>query len=162
MPTPSSERPQAPSLTIAQLQQRVGESLGYSTWMTLDQARIDRFAECTGDHQFIHVDPQRAARETPFGGTIAHGFLTLSLLPVLLAQKLPTPSDCQMGINYGLDGVRFIQPVRSGAEVRLGLTLLAVTEKRPGQWLLRLQVELQIKHEEKPAYLAELLLLYVN
>lgn len=118
--------------------------------------RVDQFAECTGDHQFIHVDPEKAAK-TPFGGTIAHGFLSLSLIPKLMEGLLVLPEGLKMAVNYGLDTVRFIQPVRVGSRVRLGLTLLDVNEKNPGQWLIKARATLEIEGQEKPAYIAETL-----
>ena len=117
---------------------------------------VDQFAECTGDHQFIHVDPEKAAK-TPFGGTIAHGFLSLSLIPKLMEGLLVLPEGLKMAVNYGLDTVRFIQPVRVGSRVRLGLTLLDVNEKNPGQWLIKARATLEIEGQEKPAYIAETL-----
>ena len=125
-------------------------------WLTIDQERVDQFAECTGDHQFIHVDPEKAAK-TPFGGTIAHGFLSLSLIPKLMEGLLVLPEGLKMAVNYGLDTVRFIQPVRVGSRVRLGLTLLDVNEKNPGQWLIKARATLEIEGQEKPAYIAETL-----
>ncbi|WP_263264840.1 MaoC family dehydratase [Pseudomonas sp. RIT-PI-S] len=132
----------------------IGQELGCSQWLTIDQARIDLFAKATGDYQFIHVDPLRAAA-TPFGSTIAHGFLTLSLIPHLLEGIMVLPEGVKMTINYGLEGVRFIQPVAVDSRVRLRLALLDVSEKRPGQWLLRARATLEIEGEEKPAYVAE-------
>ncbi|WP_033940493.1 MaoC family dehydratase, partial [Pseudomonas aeruginosa] len=112
-----------PFVPVAALKDYVGKDLGHSEWLTIDQERVDQFAECTGDHQFIHVDPEKAAK-TPFGGTIAHGFLSLSLIPKLMEGLLVLPEGLKMAVNYGLDTVRFIQPVRVGSRVRLGLTLL--------------------------------------
>jgi acyl dehydratase len=116
---------------------------------------IDRFAEATGDHQFIHVDPERAA-QTPFGGTIAHGFLSLSLMP-MLAAKTDTPriQGVKMGVNYGGNKVRFLAPVRAGSRVRGRFTLDSVEEKAPGQWLMRHTVTVEIEGEGKPALAAE-------
>lgn len=96
----------------------VGKEVGVSDWITVDQSMIDRFADATGDHQFIHVDPKRAAAETSFGGTIAHGFLTLSLLSAMNYNCLPTVRERRLGINYGFDRVRFMAPVKAGARVR--------------------------------------------
>ncbi|KAB0740718.1 MaoC family dehydratase, partial [Pseudomonas aeruginosa] len=107
-------------------------------------------------HQFIHVDPEKAAK-TPFGGTIAHGFLSLSLIPKLMEGLLVLPEGLKMAVNYGLDTVRFIQPVRVGSRVRLGLTLLDVNEKNPGQWLIKARATLEIEGQEKHAYIAETL-----
>ncbi|HBO1911208.1 MaoC family dehydratase [Pseudomonas aeruginosa] len=143
-----------PFVPVAALKDYVGKDLGHSEWLTIDQERVDQFAECTGDHQFIHVDPEKAAK-TPFGGTIAHGFLSLSLIPKLMEGLLVLPEGLKMAVNYGLDTVRFIQPVRVGSRVRLGLTLLDVNEKNPGQWLIKARATLEIEGQEKPAYIAE-------
>jgi acyl dehydratase len=143
-----------PFVPAAQLQDYVGKELGRSEWLTIDQQRINQFAECTGDHQFIHVDPVKA-KHTPFGGTIAHGFLSLSLIPKLMEGLMIMPEGLKMAVNYGLDSVRFIQPVKVDSRVRLAVSVLEVTEKRPGQWLLKLQATLEIEGEEKPAYIAE-------
>lgn len=131
-----------------------------SSWMRIDQERIDQFAEATGDHQFIHVDPQRAAK-TPFGGTIAHGFLTLSLLPKLSEEVALRPEGVVMGINYGLNKVRMLQPVRSGSEVRLQSKILGVVEKAPGRLLVTTEATVEIKGEDKPALIAETLAMFV-
>lgn len=122
--------------------------------MKIDQQRINLFAEATGDFQFIHVDPEKAAK-TPFGGTIAHGFLTLSLIPKLIEDILVLPQGLKMVVNYGLDSVRFIQPVKVDSRVRLKVKLGEVVEKKPGQWLLKAIATLEIEGEEKPAYIAE-------
>ncbi|MGG2586059.1 MaoC family dehydratase [Pseudomonas aeruginosa] len=145
-----------PFVPVAALKDYVGKDLGHSEWLTIDQERVDQFAECTGDHQFIHVDPEKAAK-TLFGGTIAHGFLSLSLIPKLMEGLLVPPEGLKMAVNYGLDTVRFIQPVRVGSRVRLGLTLLDVNEKNPGQWLIKARATLEIEGQEKPAYIAETL-----
>ncbi|TBU95824.1 MaoC family dehydratase [Phytopseudomonas dryadis] len=142
------------SIPVAQLKDFIGKELGHSAWLTIDQSRVDRFADCTGDHQFIHVDPERA-RQTPFGGTIAHGFLSLSLIPMLMEGLMIMPEGLKMVVNYGLDSVRFIQPVRVGVRVRLALSLVDAYEKNPGQWLLKGRAVLQIEGQEKPAYVAE-------
>jgi acyl dehydratase len=136
------------------LQDYVGKELGRSDWLTIDQNRINQFAECTGDHQFIHVDPVKA-KLTPFGGTIAHGFLSLSLIPVLLESLMLVPEGMKMAVNYGLDSVRFIQPVKVDSRVRLAAKVLDITEKRPGQWLIKIEATLEIDGEQKPAYIAE-------
>ena len=149
-----------PQVPIEQLKDYIGKELGHSDWLTVDQDRVDRFADCTGDHQFIHVDPERA-RETPFGGTIAHGFLSLSLMPMLMEGLMVTPACTRMGVNYGLDSLRFIQPVRVGSRVRLALTLLDAYEKNPGQWLLKGRAVMEIEGAEKPAYVAETLALCI-
>ncbi|BBT14826.1 dehydratase [Pseudomonas sp. 1D4] len=143
-----------PFVPVAELKSYIGKDLGHSEWLTIDQERINQFAECTGDHQFIHVDPEKAKR-TPFGTTIAHGFLSLSLIPVLSEKLLVLPEGLKMGINYGLDSVRFIQPVPVNSRVRLALTVLDVTEKNPGQWLIKARATLEIEGQAKPAYVAE-------
>ena len=143
-----------PFVPATQLQDYVGKELGRSEWLTIDQQRINQFAECTGDHQFIHVDPVKA-KHTPFGGTIAHGFLSLSLIPKLMEGLMIMPEGLKMAVNYGLDSVRFIQPVKVDSRVRLAVSILEVTEKRPGQWLIKAQATLEIEGEEKPAYIAE-------
>ncbi|AFO49528.1 MULTISPECIES: MaoC family dehydratase [Pseudomonas] len=143
-----------PHVPVTELSQYVGKELGHSEWVKIDQQRINLFAEATGDFQFIHVDPEKAAK-TPFGGTIAHGFLTLSLIPKLIEDILVLPQGLKMVVNYGLDSVRFIQPVKVDSRVRLKIKLGEVTEKKPGQWLLKAIATLEIEGEEKPAYIAE-------
>jgi acyl dehydratase len=128
-----------------------------SNWLVVDQARIDAFAQCTGDTQWIHVDVERAKRESPFGGTIAHGYLTLSLLAALAIGIGVIPSDACAGLNYGLDKVRFLTPVKAGARVRNRATLLAVDRKSGGRVIVRMANELQIDGEDKPALIAETL-----
>lgn len=147
-----------PQVPLDELKDYIGKELGHSDWLTIDQSRVDYFAECTGDHQFIHVDPEKA-RQTPFGGTIAHGFLSLSLLPLLMEDLMVVPQGTKMAVNYGLDSLRFIQPVRVGSRVRLHATLLDAHEKNPGQWLLKTRAEMQIEGAEKPAYIAQSLAL---
>ncbi|MDU9391218.1 MaoC family dehydratase [Pseudomonas japonica] len=143
-----------PYVPVAELSQYVGKELGRSEWLKIDQERINLFAEATGDFQFIHVDPAKAAK-TPFGSTIAHGFLSLSLIPKLMEDILVLPEGLKMVVNYGLDSVRFIQPVKVDSRVRLAVSLSEVTEKKPGQWLLKATATLEIEGEEKPAYIAE-------
>lgn len=124
-----------------------------SGWIAIDQARIDGFAETTEDRQFIHVDPAAAA-QTPFGGTVAHGFLSLSLLSRMGAEAMLLPEGMTMAVNYGLDRVRFIAPVRSGSRVRGRFVLDSVEEKAPGQMLMRHNVTVEIEDAEKPALTA--------
>jgi acyl dehydratase len=144
-----------PSVTTEELKGKVGQHLGTSDWLTVSQEMIDKFADATGDHQFIHVDPEAAAK-TPFGGTIAHGFLSLSLMPVLTQMAdLPRPSGIKMGVNYGGNKTRFLAPVRSGKRVRGHFKLLELDEKRPGQWQQTVEYTLEIEGEEKPALIAE-------
>ncbi|RON84035.1 MaoC family dehydratase [Pseudomonas fluorescens] len=143
-----------PYVPVAELKDYVGKELGRSEWLTIDQERINLFAEATGDYQFIHVDPVKAA-QTPFGSTIAHGFLSLSLIPKLMEDILVLPQGLKMVVNYGLDSVRFIQPVKVNSKVRLKVDLAEVTEKKPGQWLLKAIATLEIEGSDKPAYIAE-------
>ena len=143
-----------PYVPVAELKDYVGKELGRSEWLTIDQERINLFAEATGDYQFIHVDPVKAA-QTPFGSTIAHGFLSLSLIPKLMEGILIMPEGLKMVVNYGLDSVRFIQPVKVDSKVRLKVDLSEVTEKKPGQWLLKATCTLEIEGSDKPAYIAE-------
>ncbi|MBV4496871.1 MaoC family dehydratase [Pseudomonas sp. SWRI12] len=143
-----------PYVPVAALKDYVGKELGRSDWLTIDQDRINLFAEATGDFQFIHVDPVKAA-QTPFGSTIAHGFLSLSLMPKLMEDILILPEGVKMVVNYGLDSVRFIQPVKVDSKVRLKVDLVDATEKKPGQWLLKATATLEIEGSEKPAYIAE-------
>ena len=143
-----------PYVPVAELKDYVGKELGRSEWLTIDQERINLFAEATGDFQFIHVDPVKAA-QTPFGSTIAHGFLSLSLIPKLMEDILILPQGVKMVVNYGLDSVRFIQPVKVNSKVRLKVDMVEVTEKKPGQWLLKATATLEIEGSDKPAYIAE-------
>ena len=143
-------------LTIAELEQAGEVDLGASDWTTLDQARIERFAEATHDHQWIHVDPEMA-KQGPFGTTVAHGYLQLSLLPYLLSQVL-TVTDSRMGINYGIDKIRFTSPVPSGSEVRVQARLLG-TERRGEGVRYRVGVELEVKGAEKPGFVGEVVYL---
>ncbi len=132
-----------------------------SEWLEIDQSRIDAFADATEDHQFIHIDPERAA-QTPFGGTIAHGFLTLSLLPRLLRDVSVVPADTVMAVNYGLDKLRFLQPVRAGSRVRVHMRITGVREKERARIVVKTEVEVEIEGEDKPALVAETLALYVT
>ncbi|MFC3074460.1 MaoC family dehydratase [Shinella pollutisoli] len=133
----------------------VGTELGVSRWITVDQATIDRFAEATDDHQFIHTDPARAAAETPFGGTIAHGFLTLSLLSAMNFDCVPKIAEQTMGINYGFEKVRFLAPVRSGARVRGRFLLAEARFRGAGMLAVRYDVTVEIENEKKPALTAD-------
>lgn len=133
----------------------VGQTLGTSEWLLVDQEMINKFADATGDHQFIHVN-EEMAKMTPFGGTIAHGFLTLSLFPVMMAKSdCPRVEGVKMGVNYGGNKVRFLAPVRSGKKVRGHFKLLELEEKRPGQWQQTLEFSVEIEGEDKPALMAE-------
>ena len=142
-----------PVATLDEIRARVGSEVGVSSWLTIDQGRIEAFADATEDRQFIHVDPEAAAK-TPFGGTIAHGFLTLSLLSRMAAEAMLIPEGVRMAVNYGLDRVRFLSPVKSGRRVRGRFTLDSIEEKAPGQWLLRHVVTVEIEGEDKPALTA--------
>ena len=143
-----------PIASIEEIGLKVGREVGVSDWILIDQARIDTFAGVTEDRQFIHVDPEAAAR-TPFGGTVAHGFLTLSLLSRMAADAMLIPEGVRMGVNYGFEKVRFMAPVRSGRRVRGRFRLERLDEKRPGQWQFTHQVTVEIEGEEKPALVAD-------
>jgi acyl dehydratase len=147
-----------PSASLDEIRSRVGEEVGVSGWLTVGQERINAFAEGTEDRQFIHVDPAAAA-QTPFGGTVAHGFLTLSLLSRMAAEAMLVPDGLKMAVNYGFDRVRFLAPVRSGKRVRGRFVLDSVEEKAPGQWLMRHNVTVEIEGEDKPALTAQWLTL---
>ena len=134
----------------------VGRELEPSPWLEITQERVNQFAEATNDFQFIHVDPEKAA-QTPFGGPIAHGFLSLSLLSYLNSQNAVLPENMVMAINYGSDKVRYLMPVRVGKRIRSRRKVLDVTEKRPGEWLMKTAVTVEIEGEEKPALVAEML-----
>jgi acyl dehydratase len=143
-----------PVATLDEIRARVGASLGASPWIEIGQSSIDIFADVTGDHQFIHVDPAAAA-QTPFGGTVAHGFLTLSLLSQMAAHVMLVPDTTRMAVNYGFERVRFIAPVRSGKRVRGHFTFAALEEKRPNEWQFFHNVTVEIEGEEKPALTAD-------
>ena len=142
-----------PLASLDVIRGKAGTEIGVSGWIAVDQARIDAFADATEDRQFIHVDPA-AASQTPFGGTIGHGFLTLSLLSRMGEEAMLVPEGFRMAVNYGLDRVRFLAPVRSGKRIRGRFTLDSVEEKAPGQWLLRHTVTVEIEREERPALTA--------
>lgn len=144
----------ADNMTIEELAARVGEEVGVSRWFLIDQKRIDAFADVTGDHQFIHVDPAAAA-STPFGGTIAHGFLSLSMLSAFAFDALPAIANRTMGVNYGFDKVRFLTPVPSGARLRARFTLRACEAKTPTDWVTRYAVTVQIEGQSRPALVAD-------
>lgn len=142
-------------MTIDELAGLVGQELGVSRWRSVSQADLDAFAAVTGDDQFIHVDPERARRETPFGGTIAHGFLTLSLLPIFGRDVIPTIEGRRMGVNYGIETMRFLAPVPTGARVRGRFVLRALERRKPGEILLRYAVMVEIEGGTRPALVAE-------
>jgi acyl dehydratase len=141
-------------MTLDELRDAVGTEIGCSDWRVVTQEMIDKFADATDDHQFIHVDPERAARETPFGGTIAHGFLTLSLLSTLAYEALPMIEGATMGINYGFDAVRFMAPVKSGARVRARFKLAEADIRPSGRVVSHYEVTLEVENTLKPALTA--------
>jgi acyl dehydratase len=143
--------------TLATIGDFVGKELGVSDWLTVGQDRINAFADCTGDHQWIHVDVERAQRESPFGGTVAHGYLTLSLIPAMHAQVGTIPGGVTAALNYGADKVRFITPVRAGARIRDRITLVGVEDKGGGRLLLTTRHTVEIEGVEKPALVADTL-----
>jgi acyl dehydratase len=148
------------TVTRQELSAMVGRELGVSDWFLIDQKRVDAFADVTLDHQFVHVDVERA-KATPFGGTVAHGFLTLSLLVHLCLPFIPTLSDRKLVVNYGFDKVRFSAPVKVGKRIRTVGTLGEVSERRPGNVIMRVDVTVEIEGENKPALVAEWLSLHV-
>lgn len=143
------------------LARKVGKELGVSSWITVDQAMIDGFATTTRDEQWIHIDAERARRESPFGATVAHGYLTLSLIPVMSYEIGAVPSGLSHTVNYGLDKVRFLAPVRAGSRVRMRSALVSLDEKAPGQMLMKCINTVEIEGEERPALVAETLALLV-
>ncbi|MFN3546700.1 MAG: MaoC family dehydratase [Mesorhizobium sp.] len=146
---------------LEQLAGKVGQELGVSSWITIDQAMIDRFADTTRDHQWIHVDVERARRESPFGTTIAHGHLTLSLVPVMSYEIGAVPKEVGATLNYGLDKVRFLAPVKAGSRVRMRTILVSLEEKSPGQHLMKCSSTIEIEGEARPALIAETLALLI-
>jgi acyl dehydratase len=138
----------------------VGKELEPSSWLEITQERVNQFADATNDQQFIHVDPEKAA-QTPFGGPIAHGFLSLSLLSFLSEQNLVVPENLTIAINYGSDKIRYLMPVRVGKRIRSRQKVLEVEEKNPGQWLMKTAVTVEIEGEETPALIAEILTMLV-
>jgi acyl dehydratase len=148
-------------LTMANLRDRVGQEFGVSDWTRVDQSRIDQFAECTGDRQWIHVDVERAKRESPYRTPVAHGYLTLSLIGSLSQEVGVVPADAAAGFNYGLDKVRFLAPVPAGARVRLRVALEGIEEKKDGQILIRTKNTLEVEGNDKPALIAEALALLI-
>ena len=147
---------------MATVPQFVGRELGASSWVAIDQDRIDQFATCTGDRQWIHVDVARATRESPFGSPIAHGYLTLSLLAAMVMEIGIIPPDAATGLNYGLDKARFIAPVRAGARVRTRASLVSAEPQTAGRMLLKLQCTLEIEGEAKPALVADILCMLIS
>jgi len=143
------------TIPIAQIVASAGTSETTSPWLEISQAMIDQFADATHDHQFIHVDEARAKAETPYGGTIAHGFLTLSLLSKFAMDSIPKATETVRSVNYGFEKIRFLSPVRSGSKVRGNIKLAECTERKPGDFLSRYIVSVEIEGEEKPALVAE-------
>ncbi|TCK33743.1 acyl dehydratase [Paraburkholderia sp. BL8N3] len=150
-----------PGYSVATLCDFIGREVGVSEWVVVDQARIDAFAHCTGDNQWIHVDVERAKRESPYRATIAHGYLTLSLVASLSIRMGLIPVDAKAGVNYGLDKTRFVAPVKAGARVRNRVVLLAADNKGDGRILLKTENTLEIDGESKPALIAEALAMLV-
>ena len=143
-----------PMVSTADVKSYEGQEVGVSDWFLVDQDRINAFADCTEDHQFIHVDEEKA-KQTPFGGTIAHGFLTLSLLAKMGESATLVLEGIKMGVNYGFDKVRFAAPVRSGKRVRARFTLKSAEDRGQGQWQFTYAIAVEIEGEEKPAIIAE-------
>jgi len=150
----------ADTVSIEDFAGLAGTDLEPSGWLEINQERINQFADATNDHQFIHVDPEQA-RATPFGGTIAHGYLTLSLLSDLLGDCWPKPEGLAMGLNYGSDKVRYLAPVKVGQRVRAVGKIAELAEKRPGQWLVKTNVSVEIENESTPALIAEILSMFI-
>src|SRR5260221_3387509 len=143
--------------TLATINEFIGRELGVSDWIAVDQERINQFADCTGDHQWIHVDAEGARRESPFGTPIAHGYLTLALLPVMQYSVGTLPDGVKAALNYGVDKVRFIQPVKAGARIRDRITLVGAEDKGNGRILMTTRHTVEIQGEEKPALVADTL-----
>ncbi len=144
-----------PPIPLADYQNMVGEEIGVSSWHLVDQKRIDLFAEVIEDHQFIHVDPERAKRETPFGTTVAHGFLTMSLLSIMSYEVMPVIEGTTMGVNYGFNKLRFISPVRAGKRVRGRFRLTDATLRGAKELLSTTNVTVEIEGEDRPALVAD-------
>jgi acyl dehydratase len=143
-----------PPISLSAYQDMVGREVGVSSWHLVDQGRINIYADVIEDHQFIHVDPARAS-ETPFGTTVAHGFLTMSLMSIMSYEVMPVIEGTTMGVNYGFDKLRFISPVRSGSRVRGRFTLAEARLRKPTELLSRTEVSVEIEGEEKPALVAD-------
>jgi acyl dehydratase len=144
-----------PPISLEAYQKMVGHDVGMSSWHVVDQKRIDVYADVIEDHQFIHVDPERAKRETAFGTTIAHGFLTMSLMSIMSYEVMPVIEGTTMGVNYGFDKLRFISPVRSGSRVRGRFTLAEAKLRKPKELQSLTHVTVEIEGEEKPALVAD-------
>ncbi len=148
-----------PAIALEELGRRVGQEIGLSRWFDLDQKRIDAFADVIEDWQYIHVDPE-AAKATPFGSTVAHGFLTLSMLSAIAYDALPRIAGLAMGVNYGFDKVRFVAPVRAGRRIRGRFVLTGLTQRSAKEYQSRKAVTVEIEGEDKPALIADWLSLY--
>ncbi len=144
-----------PPVSFDAYQNMVGKEIGVSSWHLVDQNRINVYADVIEDHQFIHVDPERASRETAFGTTIAHGFLTMSLMSIMSYEVMPVIEGTAMGVNYGFDKLRFISPVRAGSRVRGRFTLTEATLRKPRELQSRTHVTVEIEGEDKPALVAD-------
>lgn len=149
-----------PNYTAETIKDVIGKEVGLSDWVAVTQGMIDQFADITNDHQFIHVDVERA-KNTPFGGTIAHGFLSLSMLGGLVSAADFGMAGATMGFNYGLNKIRFLSPVKAGSEIRARFKLLSMEERSPGQWMATVEVIVEINGEDKPALIAEWLTLTI-
>ena len=148
-------------IPLSELHDWIGREVGTSEWCLIDQARIDAFAQCTEDFQFIHLDPEAARSQAGFAGTIAHGFLVLSMLSSLAYQAGLKLKGARVSINYGFDKIRFVNPVLSGSAIRARFVLAEVVERQPGQWLLAYDVRVEVKDSDKPALVARWLTLLV-
>ena len=144
-----------PPISLDAYRKMVGQEIGVSSWHLIDQSRIDVYADVIEDHQFIHVDPERAKRETALGTTVAHGFLTMSLMSIMSYEVMPVVEGMTHGFNYGFDKLRFISPVRAGSRVRGRFTLTEATLRKPNELLSRTNVSVEIEGEAKPALVAD-------
>lgn len=149
------------TISLQQLKEYEGRELEPSEWIPIEQDRVAKFADCTDDHQFIHLDAARARMETPFGGTIAHGFLLLSLISAHQPPNLPHIKGTVFVLNYGLDRVRFLSVVRVGSRVRIRTRIVSITEKEPGRVLVKSEKTMDVESGSKPAYVAEQLFMYI-
>src|ERR1043166_2585961 len=144
-----------PPIPLAAYQAMVGQEVGVSSWHLLDQSRINLYAAVIEDHQFIHIDPERAKRETPFGPTVAHGFLTMSLMSIMSYEVMPVIEGTSMGVNYGFDKLRFLSPVKAGKRVRGRFVLAEAKLRKPKELQSRTNVTIEIEGEDKPAIVAD-------
>ena len=144
-----------PPVSLETYRAMVGQEIGVSSWHLVDQGRIDVYADVIEDHQFIHVDPERARRETSFGATVAHGFLTMSLLSIMSYEVMPVIEGTTMGVNYGFDKLRFVSPVKSGSRVRGQFTLVEAKLRKPKELQSLTHVTVEIEGEQKPALVAD-------